>query len=149
MLQIYILQWNYLDIYRAITRCQSDVLISCCFSPGSETGDGKSTNSETFKLKDSLDTIQSKRSALPSYKKDILCNIGSFRRALCARKDLEIRRKLCNVETVSTILSTFSQIFKWRSFFIFCEFCFIKLVEIILFLFWHCYYMYYSRIQHS
>ena len=123
MLQIYILQWNYLDIYRAITRCQSDVLISCCFSPGSETGDGKSTNSETFKLKDSLDTIQSKRSALPSYKKDILCNIGSFRRALCARKDLEIRRKLCNVETVSTILSTFSQ----EVFFIFWEFCFIEM----------------------
>jgi hypothetical protein len=33
-------------------------------------------------------------------RKNLLSNIGPFRRVLCARRDLEIRRQLCKVDKV-------------------------------------------------
>uniref|UniRef100_A0A8W8IHW4 Uncharacterized protein n=1 Tax=Magallana gigas TaxID=29159 RepID=A0A8W8IHW4_MAGGI len=52
-----------------------------------------------YELQDSLKKVQTERSTAFSSKKDILAKIGNFRRALCARKDIEIRRKLCRVDT--------------------------------------------------
>ena len=38
-------------------------------------------------------------------RKNLLSNIGPFRRALCARRDLEMRRQLCKVDKVKGVLS--------------------------------------------
>lgn len=64
-----------------------------------------------YELQDSLKKVQAERSMAFSSKKDILAKIGNFRWVLCARKDIEIRRKLYKVDTVSDVQSKINSIF--------------------------------------
>ena len=75
----------------------------------STESDGKTENKEQkekFEFKNDIAMFHS--SALQKLKEraSLLSDIGPFRRALCARRDLEIRRQLCKVDKVSWYYSS-------------------------------------------
>ena len=63
----------------------------------------KTENREQEKFEFKHDIAMFHSSALRKLKEraGLLSDIGSFRRALCSRRDLEIRRQLCKVDKVS------------------------------------------------
>ncbi|KAK3104841.1 hypothetical protein FSP39_011419, partial [Pinctada imbricata] len=58
----------------------------------------KESKEEGYSLQDHMSLVQSNATTRLASQRSILQNIGTFRRGLCARKDLEIRRQLCKLD---------------------------------------------------
>lgn len=61
-----------------------------------DTEESKSENK--FKFKSDIAVFHASITSKMKERRNLLRNIGPFRRALCARRDLEIRRQLCKVD---------------------------------------------------
>ena len=77
-----------------------------------------------FELQDNIVKVQSSAVQRLADRRAILQNIGSFRRGLCARKDLDIRRQLCKLDKVksgnkSQFLKSFTLLYIKQSFNVF------------------------------
>lgn len=65
-----------------------------------EQADEKKEKKEQFEFKHDIAMFHSSAINKLKERRNLLSDIGPFRRALCARKDLEIRRQLCKVDKV-------------------------------------------------
>jgi hypothetical protein len=74
------------------------ILFSDINSTEEDTEESKSENK--FKFKSDIAVFHASITSKIKERRNLLRNIGPFRRALCARRDLEIRRQLCKIDKV-------------------------------------------------
>ena len=80
-------------------------------SESAEQAEEKKEKKEQFEFKHDIAMFHSSALNKLKERRNLLSDIGPFRRALCARKDLEIRRQLCKVDKVIYSLICGKQIF--------------------------------------
>lgn len=61
----------------------------------------KTEKDEKFQFKHDIAMFHTSAVQKLKERRNLLSDIGPYRRALCARRDLEIRRQLCKVDKVS------------------------------------------------
>ena len=79
-------------------------------SESAEQTNEKKEKKEQFEFKHDIAMFHSSALHKLKERRNLLSDIGPFRRALCARKDLEIRRQLCKVDKVMYYLNYGKQI---------------------------------------
>ena len=65
-----------------------------------QTEEKASEKTEKFEFKHDIAMFHSSAVQKLKERRNLLSDIGPYRRALCARRDLEIRRQLCKVDKV-------------------------------------------------
>ena len=98
--------WNHVCVYMSLINKFASrsiilwrkILFSDINSTEEDTEESKSENK--FKFKSDIAVFHASITSKIKERRNLLRNIGPFRRALCARRDLEIRRQLCKIDKV-------------------------------------------------
>jgi hypothetical protein len=106
LVSLYKCIWNHVCVYMSLINKFASrsiilwrkILFSDINSTEEDTEESKSENK--FKFKSDIAVFHASITNKIKERRNLLRNIGPFRRALCARRDLEIRRQLCKIDKV-------------------------------------------------